>query len=482
MNAMPKNSRLAVSILALAVAVGSSGCGAKDFKPSKMFSLDSAWPFEGDDEPEEGVPVRLVGAWTDTVLTKPAQNPQRGFGGRIMFYGEDGEEPILVDGQLVVYAFDETGREPTNNKPTRRYVFPPEQMKLHMSKSDVGASYSFWLPWDEVGGPKTEVSLICRFEPKGGSIVTGEQTRHLLPGKMAGEMTAANYTPPQVPEGVPMRPAQPTLEDLQSKNQQAYSSTHQASYETGAAQQPAALSPNVADAASPMAGRQMTVTSINLPQSFQMPDPSSVTPTATQPGTATHPQAQPMRPVQPAVYQPPAAAQPMNTVQPMSAVQPTSAAMPMNVGMRQGGMTGAVAMPQTPNMLNPSVANTATTIAPNQGFSAPINIAPFVGQQTASMPGTQSRLQPSSTLVPPGASMTPPGINVMAPGTQLNPSAMQAQTNLLHQHPQTVQQQPAMNAGLSQQLPTQQAWQQMPTSNMPRTAGSSPATAQIPWR
>jgi hypothetical protein len=480
MNAMPKNSRLAVSIMALAVAVGSSGCGAKDFKPSKMFSLDSAWPFESDEEPEEGVPVRLVGAWTDTVLTKPGQNPQRGFGGRIMFYGEEGDEPILVDGQLVVYAFDETGRAPTDNKPTRRYVFPSEQMKLHMSKSDVGASYSFWLPWDEVGGAKTEVSLICRFEPIGGSIVTGEQTRHLLPGKMAGEMTAGSYTPPPVPEGVPMRPAQPTLEDVQAKNQQAYSSTHQASYETAAAQQPAALNPNIADAASPMPGRQMTVTSINLPQDFQMPDPTSVTPRTTQPSAVTQPQVPAMRPVQPAVYQQPAAT-PMNTVQPTSAMQSTSATMPMNSAMQQGGMMGIVAMPQTPNMLNPSVANAATPIAPNQGFSAAINTAPFAGQRTASMPGTQSRLQPTSTLVPPGASMTPPGVNIVMPGTQLNPSAMQVQTNLLHQHPQTMQQQPAMMAGQSQ-LPPQPALQQMPSSNVPRTAGSSPTTAQIPWR
>jgi hypothetical protein len=161
-----------VAVFALGIACSLvGGCRApkaSDFKPSKIFSLKNSWPW--NDEPEEGIPLRVVGTWTDTVLTQPGQKPQRGFGGRLVFYGKDEKEPILVDGQLVVYAFDETGRDPTNNKPTRRYVFPADQVPRHMSISEIGASYSFWLPWDEAGGPRTEVSLICRFEPKGRAV------------------------------------------------------------------------------------------------------------------------------------------------------------------------------------------------------------------------------------------------------------------------------------------------------------------------
>ena len=117
------------------------------------------------------------------MLHQGGKKPQRGFGGRLIFYGEDNEKPVLVDGQLVVYAFDESNREATDNKPTRRYVFPADQVARRMSKSELGPSYSFWLPWDEVGGPQTEISLIPRFEPKEGPIVIGEQTKHLLAGR-----------------------------------------------------------------------------------------------------------------------------------------------------------------------------------------------------------------------------------------------------------------------------------------------------------
>ena len=223
---------LAFSLLIAVLLVSSSGCRMP--KASKIFSLDNAWPW-GDDEPEVEVPVRVVGTWVDTTLRQPGQTPQRGFGGRLVFYDEEGDKPVLVDGQLVVYAFDEHGREPTDNKPTRRYVFPADVIPRHMSETDIGPSYSFWLPWDDAGGPKTEVSLICRFEPKDGSVVTGEQTKHVLPGGLPSEATAQH--PPKLPEGVPSRPAQTTLQDLQS-SRQAQSGAQLANYELVVAPSP----------------------------------------------------------------------------------------------------------------------------------------------------------------------------------------------------------------------------------------------------
>ena len=51
-------------------------------------------------------------------------------------------------GSLVVYAFDETDRDPANMKPDRKFVFTQEQFEKHYSKSTLGHSYSVWLPWD----------------------------------------------------------------------------------------------------------------------------------------------------------------------------------------------------------------------------------------------------------------------------------------------------------------------------------------------
>jgi hypothetical protein len=456
MNAVKTLPRLAVLLLAVSLVIGLPGCAGKEWKQSKIFSLDSTWPF-GDDEPEEGVPVRMVGAWTDTVLTKPGQKPRRGFGGRIMFYGEEGDEPILVDGQLVVYAFDEAGRAPTDNKPTRRYVFPPDQVKLHMSNSDVGASYSFWLPWDEVGGPKAEVSLICRFEPKGGAIVTGEQTRHLLPGTMPGEATATSGAL-RVPEGEPMRPAQVTLEQLQAQQQQRYHGAQLASYESVAGSQPAANS-NVVNTGAMMPGRQMSVTSIHLPRDFQMPDAAAVAPTTVRGQVES---ARPItQPAQPALFQQPAGVQPINP-----AAQPPAT-------------TGAAAMPQQAQVLNPLRAVPSSNTPAHGGFAMPTPATPFVSQQGVAVPGIQAMMQPSTNVMPPGTTM-------VGTGAQLT-GFTRPQIGSLQQSPQ-FSQQPMIGAqgqqmiAAPQQLPPQQTWQQLPTSAIPPTAARAPQTATIPWR
>ena len=137
-------------------------------------------------EPKEPEPVekpeRMVATWVDTTLSTVGKKPQRGFGGKLMFFEKGSENPVRVEGNLVVYAFDETDRADHETHPTRKYIFPTEEFVRHVSDSSLGPAYSFWLPWDEVGGQQRNISLIAKFEPKDGPVVLGEQTRHLLPG------------------------------------------------------------------------------------------------------------------------------------------------------------------------------------------------------------------------------------------------------------------------------------------------------------
>jgi hypothetical protein len=454
------------------ICLVTAGCGVKDFKPSKIFSLDNTWPFDdNDDEPEEGVPVRLVGAWTDTVHTKPGQKAQRGFGGRLMFYGPKDEKPILVDGQLVVYAFDEAGRQPTDTKPTRRYVFPPDQIAMHMSKSDIGASYSFWLPWDEVGGPKAEVSLICRFEPKGGPVITGEQTRHMLPGPVGTETTANAGTGPKLPEGEPYRPAQQTLEGLQSQNNAqhiARLTAQQTNYLAPANSQAmvtTAAAANVPNVAANMPGRQMSVTSIALPNNFQMPDASAFAQPAPQTPTGAAP-AQTMVPIQ----QQPQMMPPAQFQQPVTGVQPIyqAAQPPVTSGaaLRQqvpGAQFQPGVMPATPRLSTPGVAGPVMYSPQHQGFGMPQVGSQYVNQQAAIPPAGQSMVMQASATMPGAMPM-----NAM-------PQQQAAQPMLL-----SPQQQVAMP--VQQAIPLQNLQQLAPANALRSSTVSSPTTATIPWR
>ena len=132
-------------------------------------------------EPEFLTPRQIVPVWSDTVLHQPGEPATRGFGGRIMFYGEDKHKAIRVDGTLVVYAWDDS-KGSMERTPDRKYVFPADKLQTHYSQSRLGHSYSFWVPWDAAGGPLQHLTLISRFVSNDGTELTAAPAHVVLQG------------------------------------------------------------------------------------------------------------------------------------------------------------------------------------------------------------------------------------------------------------------------------------------------------------
>jgi hypothetical protein len=159
----------------LAAAVTLSGCAKFDLRKNIPWG-------EGLDGRIEQ-PMRVEAVWVDTILTKPDQKPIRGFGGRLYFFGpNNSQESTKVEGTLVIYGFEETNRDPTNVVPDRKVVYPQKEFEALYSKSKLGHSYSVWVPWDEAGGTRKEITLLARFIPKKGAVIASEQIKVLLPG------------------------------------------------------------------------------------------------------------------------------------------------------------------------------------------------------------------------------------------------------------------------------------------------------------
>lgn len=167
--------RVGAFTLAGIFAVAALGCSfVPDYQRLKLNPFDRHKP--------PAVPDRMMVLWTDTVLHQPQQPGVRGFGGRVYFYQGDGARPITVDGGLVVYAFDGDDLSMDATRPEKKYVFTADHLPEHMSHTDMGPSYSIWLPWDEVGGPNRRLSLVARFEGREGGVVISKPTVKLLPG------------------------------------------------------------------------------------------------------------------------------------------------------------------------------------------------------------------------------------------------------------------------------------------------------------
>jgi len=116
------------------------------------------------------------------VVEKPTAPATRGFGGVVTFYGAEQNEPVRVNGNLTIYAYDDLAATGDDSTPDRKYVFTPEQLEKHYGKGPAGSSYHVWIPWDEAGGPRQEVGLIVRFDPVDGKAILGKPTHAVLPG------------------------------------------------------------------------------------------------------------------------------------------------------------------------------------------------------------------------------------------------------------------------------------------------------------
>jgi hypothetical protein len=151
---------------------------------SPLPDLSAKLPWVGDDKVKETPyqqPVKMTVIWSPAMYSQPGQVPTRGFGGRFYFYNAK-DEAIAVDGGLMVYAFDDTAKQNASQVPNRRFAFTAEQLKKHFSPTQLGASYSIWVPWDPVGGPQADISLLPIFSGTSGGVLTGQQSRNLLPG------------------------------------------------------------------------------------------------------------------------------------------------------------------------------------------------------------------------------------------------------------------------------------------------------------
>jgi len=147
------------------------------------FDLRKSMPWAGSDD-KIHEPLKVSVFWSEEVENRADMDRGvRGFGGRLYFYGKDPDKVIKVKGDLVIYAFDETNRDPKNMVPDKKYVFPAKTLEQLYSKSRMGHSYSVWLPWDSVGGPKHEITLTARFTSEKGVMVASEPSKQLLPGE-----------------------------------------------------------------------------------------------------------------------------------------------------------------------------------------------------------------------------------------------------------------------------------------------------------
>ena len=178
------------------VALAPTGCSTLPSQQKESRSLLDRLPWAQQEEEVVPYPnpVKVATTWAPDTLVQSGRTPTRGFGGRVFFYDEK-SRPVPVEGTLIVHGFDDTASDGKNG--VKRFEFTPDQFTRHFSQTDLGASYSVWIPWDAVGGIQKRISLVTSFKTKEGKLVQGIPATMVLPGvstETEEEKTVAKFS------------------------------------------------------------------------------------------------------------------------------------------------------------------------------------------------------------------------------------------------------------------------------------------------
>ena len=198
------------------------------------YTMSGSWPFIEAQPPvdEDATPERIVAIWSHDMVRTMGEKPTQGFTGRLFFYDKK-NRPTKVEGRLSVFAYDDSDMdEPSwepKNRPDRKFVFTKEQLPGHLGIGKIGASYSIWIPWQQIGETRKTVSLIPVLTNEDGLRVVGPPTKHVLPGESRRE-EQARVTPETATSPVVFPSANDLRQIMQETRDRQVGGVHAAGY------------------------------------------------------------------------------------------------------------------------------------------------------------------------------------------------------------------------------------------------------------
>ena len=176
----------------LSTSVGCSSLSGILSDSDGRFNLLKRFGAKKDHETDFKTPRSKVGIWKASTYEKAGAKSIRGFGGRFYFYDVN-NDPVRVDGDLTIYGYDDDSQvEAGEGKADRKFVFKADSLNSHFSESAFGESYSFFVPWDNVGGVEKTITLIPVFKTVDGHMPEAKPATMRLPGRRGSKLAASD--------------------------------------------------------------------------------------------------------------------------------------------------------------------------------------------------------------------------------------------------------------------------------------------------
>ncbi len=168
-----------VSLTWLPVQDGVSWLSHKAHK-TKLIVADEQHPVE-----------RIICIWQPGEGRGLDNLPTRGFVGQIFFFNHEFATPIIGNGSVQVFLFDDQGTPEEQVKPLHIFDFTAEAWNRLLVETQLGPAYNLFIPYVRKTPNEAECALVVKLTPEQGQPVISDMAYIRLPGIKAHRQLAS---------------------------------------------------------------------------------------------------------------------------------------------------------------------------------------------------------------------------------------------------------------------------------------------------
>jgi hypothetical protein len=127
--------------------------------------------------------TQILCLWQPGEGRDPDGLPCRGFAGQVIFLTNREPTPVVPDGDVRIYVFDDLRQADDPSKPLRQYDFTDDSWSIHRRDSTLGPTYHVFIPYTRKGLHEALCSLRVRLTPPRGQAVFSDMVSVTLKGR-----------------------------------------------------------------------------------------------------------------------------------------------------------------------------------------------------------------------------------------------------------------------------------------------------------
>lgn len=126
--------------------------------------------------------VKCLCVWQTADGFDAEGKPCRGLAGQVFFFNGDSSVPVVVDGTVRVYLFDDQGSEEDQTKPVNQFEIDSPTWNAQLTNTQFGPAYRLFVPYPRAGRHQAQLAVRLRMAPDNGPVVFSELSTVELAG------------------------------------------------------------------------------------------------------------------------------------------------------------------------------------------------------------------------------------------------------------------------------------------------------------